>query len=44
MRRNQRRRQEAATQEQAVANHNEQVANFNRTFAVCMEGRGYTVR
>jgi hypothetical protein len=36
-------RQTEQAQEQAVANYNAQVANYNRAFGACMSGRGYTI-
>lgn len=34
---------DSAAQQQAVAQYNQGLANFNRAFATCMQGRGYTV-
>jgi hypothetical protein len=34
---------DAAAQQQAAAQYNQGLANFNRAFATCMQGRGYTV-
>jgi hypothetical protein len=34
---------DAAAQQQAAAQYNQGLANFNRAFATCMQGRGYSV-
>jgi hypothetical protein len=34
---------DSAAQQQATAQYNQGMANFNRAFATCMQGRGYTV-
>lgn len=34
---------DASAQQQATAQYNQGMANFNRAFATCMQGRGYTV-
>jgi hypothetical protein len=44
MRRNQQRRQEAYANEQAMAQYNASMNQYNQAFAACMQGRGYTVR
>ncbi|HEY1383686.1 MAG TPA: glycine zipper domain-containing protein [Dongiaceae bacterium] len=44
MRRNQQRRQEAAANQQAQAQYNASMNQYNQAFAACMQGRGYTVR
>lgn len=41
--RGRRQREASQAQDQAVADYNAQVANYNRAFATCMSGRGYTV-
>jgi hypothetical protein len=41
--RRQKRNQTAEAQQQAVADYNAGVAQYNRAFAACMSGRGYTV-
>jgi hypothetical protein len=44
MRRNQQRRQQAAANEQAAAQYQADMNQYNQAFAACMQGRGYTVR
>lgn len=48
MRRNEQRRQEEADrkqwEQQEVANYQRNRNNYNRAYAACLEGRGYTVR
>ena len=34
---------DSAAQQQATAQYNQGLANFNRAFATCMQGRGYAV-
>ena len=43
MRKNQNRRQNRRDQQQATDQYNQQIANYNRAFATCMQGRGYAV-
>ena len=43
MRRNQNRRASNQAQQNSAAQHNQQLGNFNRAFATCMQGRGYAV-
>ncbi len=44
MRRNQERRQQAQANDQAMAQYQADLANYNNAFAACMQGRGYVVR
>ncbi len=44
MRRNQQRRQDAYANDQAMAQYQASVGQYNQAFAACMQGRGYTVR
>ena len=44
MRRNQQRRQEAYANDQAMAQYQAGMNQYNQAFAACMQGRGYTVR
>ena len=41
--RGRRQREASQAQDQAVADYNAKVANYNRAFATCMSGRGYAV-
>lgn len=41
--RRQKKAEESEAQQQAMANYNAGVAQYNRAFAACMSGRGYTV-
>lgn len=41
--RRQKKAEASAAQQQAVADYNAGVAQYNRAFAACMSGRGYTV-
>lgn len=43
MRRGRQRRAQEQVQSQAVADYNRQVAQYNRAFGTCMQGRGYAV-
>ena len=43
LRRHDRRQDDAAAQQQAAAQYNQGMADFNRAFATCMQGRGYAV-
>jgi hypothetical protein len=38
------RQQQAAQNEQAVAQHHEMINTHQRAFSACMEGRGYTIK
>jgi Glycine zipper len=44
MRRHQYNRQVAQTQQQAQAQHQASYANYDRAYAVCLQGRGYAVK
>lgn len=44
MRRNQQRRQQASANEQAAAQYQADMNQYNQAFAACMQGRGYSVR
>src|SRR5262245_37269493 len=44
MRRNQQRRQDAYANQQAQAQYNASMNQYNQAFAACMQGRGYSVR
>lgn len=44
MRKNQQRRQQAYANDQAMAQYQADMGRYNQAFAVCMQGRGYTVR
>ena len=43
LRRGQQRRENEQAQSQANAQYNQNLANYNRAFGTCMQGRGYTV-
>lgn len=43
MRRGRQQRAQDQAQQQAVNQYNQQLANYNRAFSACMQGRGYTV-
>lgn len=43
MRRARQQQAQQQTQQQEIDRHNQQMANYNRGFATCMQGRGYTV-
>lgn len=43
MRRGRQRQAQQQRQQQEIDRHNQQMANYNRGFATCMQGRGYTV-
>jgi len=42
-RRHDRKQQDAAASQQATAQYNQGMADYNRAFSACMQGRGYTV-
>ena len=44
IRRNQQRRQDAQMNQQAQAQYQQDMGRYNQAFAVCMQGRGYSVR
>lgn len=44
MRRHRERRQESYANEQAMAQYQADMGQYNQAFAVCMQGRGYAVR
>ena len=44
IRRNRERRAESYANEQAAAQYQNDMSRYNQAFAVCMQGRGYTVR
>lgn len=44
MRRNQQRRQQAYANDQAMAQYQASMTQYNQAFGACMQGRGYTVR
>lgn len=44
MRRNQQRRQQAYANDQAMAQYQADMGQYNQAFAACMQGRGYSVR
>ena len=43
LRRGRQRRAQEQAQQQAINQYNQQLANYNRAFATCMQGRGYAV-
>jgi hypothetical protein len=43
LRRGRQQRAQEQAQQQAIDQYNQQLANYNRAFAACMQGRGYAV-